>query len=45
MDAVEEHRMREAIKIVFYDPVKVDKMPAKQVLAIYLKLKAEGKVT
>lgn len=45
MDAAEEHKMREAIKVTFNDPAKVNDMPLRKVLAIYLRLKAQGKVT
>lgn len=45
MDAAEEARRREAIKQFFRDPSKVDKMSAGQVTAIYLRLKAQGKVS
>lgn len=40
----EEQQIREAVKRVFYDPAKVDEMSTKQVTAIYLRLKAQGKV-
>lgn len=42
----EDAMRREAIKNsgAFKDPAKVNDMPAKQVTAIYLRLKAQGKV-
>lgn len=43
-EQTEMQRKREAVKLFFYDPVKVDDMPDKQVIAIYLKYKREGKV-
>jgi hypothetical protein len=48
MDAREEAQRRQAVKEVYSGstewPDKVDKMSIKQLTAIYLKFKAEGKV-
>jgi len=37
-------QQREAVKKIFKDPRRVDKMSSEQVTAIYLKLKNEGKL-
>lgn len=43
-EQAELDKKREAIRPYFGDQEKVDKMSAKQVIAIYLKFKTEGKV-
>lgn len=44
MNAAELEKMKEAVKSVFRDPSNVDDMSAKQITAIYLRLKAQGKL-
>lgn len=43
MEATEAQK-REAVKKIFRDPKKVDDMSSKQVTAIYLRLKAQGRL-
>lgn len=44
MDTAEMTKRREAIKVFFRDPSKVDDMSDEQVTAIYLRYKAQGKL-
>lgn len=44
MPMSDEDIKREAVKKIFRDPSKVDKMSNEQVTAIYLRLKAQGRL-